>query len=149
MKPKPTKKRNWPRTVREVLLLCFSVALIYMLFAPGKDISFYPVTLADLKGVWTTPYPKYQDRFLQFDDGTITFGWGAEGMGSYTIDNIGSESDEDGTLVHVRYHDLAATPYQFNFFYADKSGGLIWMKKQKGIYWFLTNDQPIHHPTFK
>jgi len=149
MQPKPTKKRSWFRMALVAALVCFSVAGIIMIFAPEQDSSFSPVTMADLNGVWTTPHPTYQDRFLQFDNGTITFGWGADGMGSYTIDDIDSEPDAEGAQVHIRYIDLAETAYQFNFCYMAQSGGLIWMKNQKGIYWFRTSDQPIHTANFK
>lgn len=132
-----------------VLLLCASVILVYWAFAPHKDDAIHSVTIADLNGVWTTSHSQYQDRFLQFDDDTITFGWGADGMGAYTIDNIESEPGEDGTLVQVRYHDLAATDYQINFWYVDHNGGRLRIKNQKGVDWVHTNDQPIYPPEFK
>jgi hypothetical protein len=152
MQPKSKKKRNWPSTVKELLLLVVSIALIYWVFAPEKDFIFYPVTMADLKGVWTASDPKYQDRFLQFDDGIITFGWGADGKGSYTITEIECEPNRDrtpGTLVHISYQDLAALAHQFNFYYMDIDGGLLWMKNQKGVKWSHINDQPIHPPQFQ
>jgi hypothetical protein len=149
MRQKSKKKGSWSRKSSEVLLLCASVALIYWVFAPDTETVFKPVSIADLKGVWTTTHLQYQDRFLQFDEKAITFGWGADGMGAYTMDNIDSDPGEDGTLVRVRYHDLAETDYQFHFFHVDQNGGRIRMKNQKGIYWFRILDQPIHPHEFK
>jgi hypothetical protein len=142
----PSKKRK--KTFFVLLLFSVGVGLIYLFLRPNHNTSFQPVSLADLKGVWTTVDPKYEDRFLQFGDDSITFGWGADGMGSYTLHEINSKLEADGMLVHVRYTDLTGNTYQLNFFYEDQGGGLLWMKNQKGIYWLHTNDQPIHHPQF-
>ena len=147
--PTKNKERHWSRIVLIILSLCAGVALIYWAFIPGKDTAIHPVTMADLKGVWTTSHPDYQDRFLQFDDDTVSFGWGAEGVGSYSIDNIESELGTDGTLVQLRYHDLASVVYRFTFWYVDQDHGLIRMKNRKDVYWVHTDDQPVHPSQFK
>ena len=85
MNPKPPKRSFLVDTIRKIILFGISVGLIYWLFAPDQSSSFHPVTLDDLQGVWTTTHPRYQDRFLQFDDQTVTFGWGNAGAGSYTL----------------------------------------------------------------
>lgn len=144
-----TKERPWNRIVFGVLLLCVCIALLRWFFMPGKDSAFHPVTIADLNGVWTTPDPDYENRFLQFDNNTITFGWGPDGIGTYTIDQIDGQAGMDGTRVRIQYHDLAGTDFQFSFWYVDENGVRLKMKKQKGNDWFHTNDQPIHSPVYQ
>jgi hypothetical protein len=148
MKPRLKEKSAIAKTIREMLLLGFAVALIYWLLAPDRR-PFYPVALEDLRGVWTTSDDEYQDRFLQFTNETVTFGWGAEGAGTYALDDLDSEAAENSTLVHIRYLDLASTDYQFNFHYLDQSGGIIWMKHQQGIHWKRTSTEPTHALEFK
>lgn len=148
MPSKSQKKRSLSRTVGEVLLISACVGLVYWVVAKQHD-SFQPVAMADLKGVWTSPHPKYKDRFLQFDEDTITFGRGADGNGSYTIEKIDCQADTDGILVQVSYVDLAATVYQVIFYYVGQGGGLLKMKNQKGVYWLHSNVEPIYPPQFK
>ena len=148
MNPKPPKRSFLVDTIRKIILFGISVGLIYWLFAPDQSSSFHPVTLDDLQGVWTTTHPRYQDRFLQFDDQTVTFGWGNAGAGSYTIDGVDSEPGKDAALVHIRYLDLAGTDYQLSFYYVAQHGGRIQMNNQKN-FWLQTSPEPIYTPIFK
>jgi hypothetical protein len=150
MQRKPSKKNPMVKTLRNFSLLGISIALTYLLFAPDSNKrSFHPVTIADLKGVWTTTAPQYRDRFLQFSEETVTFGRGKAGAGTYIVQGIDSERAEKSTLVHIYYNDLAATDFQLNFDYVDQGGGMIKMNNQKGIFWFRTSTEPIYDPTFK
>jgi hypothetical protein len=148
MNPKPPKRSFLVDTIRKIILLGISVGLIYWFFAPDQRNSFHPVTMADLRGVWTTTHPQYRDRFLQFDDETITFGWGNAGAGTYTVDGLESEPAGDGALVHVRYIDLAQTDFQLSFHCVFQNGGRIQMKNQKMV-WFRTSIEPTYSPIFK
>ncbi|WP_054701647.1 hypothetical protein [Desulfosarcina cetonica] len=56
---------------------------------------------------------------------------------------------DDGLLVHIRFLDLDANEYHLNFYYTGKSGGIIWMKHQQGVYWFHSNPEPSYAPDFK
>jgi len=146
---KQTSSPFWNKIGLGVLLLCVCVGFFRWVFTPDQDSTFRPVTIADLKGVWETDNPNYQDRFLQFDNNTITFGWGPEGQGAYAIEKIDSEPGMEGTLVRVRYHDLAGTDYHIRFWYVDQDGGLLRMKNQEGIDWFHSSDQPSHSPEYQ
>ena len=148
MKPVLPKKSSLANTIREIILLGISVGLIYWLFAPDQNNSFHPVTLDDLQGVWTTTHPQYQDRFLQFDGETVTFGRGDAGAGSYTVDGLDSEPAKYDALVHIRYLDLTGTDYRLSFHYAAQNGGRIQMNKQK-FFWLQTSIEPIYTPIFK
>jgi hypothetical protein len=149
MKQKKPTKISLVDTIRDVVLLGITIVLICWLLAPDRTRLFRPVSMADLQGVWTTTNPQYQDRFLQFSNGRVAFGWGEEGAGAYTIDEIDSKPAEHSTLVHIRYLDIASTDYQLSFHYVDQSGGTIWMKNQKGVYWIRTSTEPTHNPTLK
>lgn len=149
MKPSPQKKSTTAKTIRDVLLLCITVGLIYWFLAPDEDRPFNPISMDDLQGVWTTTHPQYRDRFLQFSDTTVTFGWGQAGAGAYSIDEIDSEPADNRTLVRIRYVDLAATDYQLSFYYMDQYGGMIKMKNKKEVYWYRTNTEPTYNPDFK
>jgi len=149
MKPTTPIKSPLLDTIRDVILVGITIVLIYWLLAPNNVQQFRPISLADLQGVWTTTHPRYQDRFLQFSTGTIAFGWGEAGAGAYAIDEFDSEPAENSTLVHIRYVDLAMTDYQLSFYYVDQSGGTIWMKNQKGVYWNRTSTEPTYDPPLR
>jgi len=148
----PTNRPQKKRLLKEagdLLLLGLTILVIYRLLAPIEQTSFHPVSMSDLQGVWTTTQPRYRDRFLQFSDGMITFGWGDAGEGSYAVDAIESAPVKNRTLVHIRYNDLDSTQYQLSFYYERRDGGIIAMKNQKGVYWYRTDTQPTHIPIFK
>ncbi|GAB6907743.1 hypothetical protein JCM12296A_35800 [Desulfosarcina cetonica] len=132
-----------------LVLLISTLALYYLFFLPSKDTPVQRLTLSDLKGLWTSTHPKYKDRFIQFDDQTLTFGRGPAGVGSYLIDGMVAKPADDGLLVHIRFLDLDANEYHLNFYYTGKSGGIIWMKHQQGVYWFHSNPEPSYAPDFK
>ena len=148
MNPKPPKRSFLVDAIRGLILLGISVGLIYWFCATDQNDSFHPVTLDDLQGVWTTTHPQYQDRFLQFDGETVTFGWGDAGAGSYTVDGLDSEPGKYDALVHIRYLDLAGTDYQLSFHYAAQNGRRIQMNNQKK-FWLQTSTEPIYTPIFQ
>ena len=148
MKPAPPKRSFLVDAVTGLILVGISVGLIYWVFAPDQRNSFHPVTMADLRGVWTTTHPQYRDRFLQFDDRTITFGWGDAGAGTYSVDGLDSEPGKYDALVHIRYLDLAGTDYRLSFHYAVQNDGRIQMKNQKMV-WFRISTEPTYKPIFK
>jgi len=148
---KKTKTKTSPRvkTISKVILLCIAIGLIYITLAPDADVTSYRVSIASLKGVWTTAHPEYQGRFLQFADDVVTFGWGDKGAGSYSFGAIKTESAEQGILVDIRYHDIEAVDYHLRFHYVYKNGGILWMNNQKGVYWRRTSTEPLYDPFFK
>lgn len=143
------KKSSIVNTIRDYMLIGIMIVLIYWLLAPGEKNSFYPISMANLRGVWTTTHPRYQDRFLQFSAGRVAFGWGSAGAGAYTIDALDTEPAENSTLVHIRYVDMDMTDYRLSFHYVDQGGGTIWMKNQKGVYWYRTSTEPTYDPPSK
>jgi hypothetical protein len=149
MQPTNPNKSNPADMIRDFILLGIAIVSIYWILAPDRTQLFHPVSIADLQGIWTTTHPQYQDRFLQFSDDTIAFGWGEAGAGAYAIDDLDSEPAENGTLVHVRYADMASTDYQLSFYYVVQNSGTIWMKSQKGVYWMRTGTEPIFDPALK
>lgn len=149
MKPTTPQKSTLVDTIRDFILLGLTLVSIYWLLAPDKAQLLYPVSLSDLQGVWTTTHPQYQDRFLQFSDATVAFGWGEADAGAYAIDDFDSEPTENSTLVFIRYVDMASTTYQLSFNYVGQNGGTIWMKNRKGVYWIRTSPEPIYDPALK
>ncbi|BBO70537.1 hypothetical protein DSCA_44670 [Desulfosarcina alkanivorans] len=143
MKQTPSKKCTLINTIRDFMLLIITIVLIYWLLAPDKERHFNPVSIADLHGVWTTTHPNYLDRFLQFSNRTITFGWGEGGAGAYTIDKLDSAPAKNGTSVHIRYVDMDGTAYRLSFHYVDQGGGTIWMQNLKAVY-YRTSAEPTY-----
>ncbi len=146
MKPTPPTKSKLANTIRDIILLGITVVLIYWLLAPENERLHDPVTIADLKGIWTTTHPQYRDRFLQISPSRVAFGWGEAGAGAYTIDAFENEPAKESTLVHIRYVDLAMTDYRLSFHYVNQNGGKIWMKNQKGVSWYRTSTEPTYDP---
>jgi hypothetical protein len=142
-------KKNLLQAAIDILVLGTAVLVMYQLLAPVRPTAFHPVSMDDLRGVWITTQPRYKDRYLQFADGTITFGWGDAGEGSYAIKHIESEPAGKKTLVHVRYIDRSATPYRLNFYYEWRGSGEIRIKNQKGVFWYRSGSQPTYPPSFK
>jgi hypothetical protein len=149
MKPKTPIKSPITDTIRDLMLLIITIASIYLLLAPDSSRLRLPLSLDDLQGVWTTTHPRYKDRYLQFSDGRVAFGWGEDGAGAYAVEEFDSEAAEDSTLVNIRYVDMDATDYGLSFHYADQGGGMIWMKGQKGVHWIRTSSQPLYAPVFR
>jgi hypothetical protein len=149
MPPHRSLKKNLLQAAVDILLLGLGVLVIYQLLSPAGQTDFHPVTMNDLRGIWTTSQPRYKDRFLQFAKGKITFGWGDAGEGSYSIKHIESEPAGKNTLVHIRYVDLSASQYRLNFYYEWRGNGEIRVKNQKGVYWYRSGTQPTHEPSFK
>lgn len=147
--PMHRTKRSLSTPVIGLVLLISVLAFYHLFFSPGKDAPAQRLTLSDLRGLWTSTHPKYRDRFIQFDDQTLTFGRGPEGHGSYLIDGMTAEPADEGLLVHIRFLDIESTEYHLNFYYTEKSGGMIWMKHQKGLYWFHRSPEPSYAPDFK
>lgn len=145
---RPLKKNLLQATV-DILMLGIAILMMYQLLSPSEPTAFHPVSMDDLRGVWTTTQPRYKDRFLQFGGGTITFGWGDAGEGSYSIVHMESEPAGKNTLVNIRYVDLSATRYRLSFYYQGREGGMIRLKNQKRVYWYRTGTRPIHEPSFK
>ena len=123
--------------------------IIYGIGLRKNNAGFHPVSMDDLRGVWTTSDPRYEDRFLQFDGATVTFGWGEAGSGSYRIADIDSEPDENGARVHVRYRDRSQTEYQLNFHYATQQKDTIRLNNPKEARWYRTSDHPLHEADYK
>ena len=147
MKQKAISK-YFPSQKFGILLLCvICVALVYAIFASKEN--FQSLSMKDLRGVWKTSHPQYEDRFLQFDDQTITFGWGDAGVASYTLKDMHCDPQKAGILVQMQYVDNASTEFQFSFYYVDLKGGMIRMKSNKKIHWYRISDQPVHDPEFK
>jgi hypothetical protein len=143
------RKKLPAKTIRDFMLLGIIVVLVFWLLAPDDKRLLYPVSIDSLKGVWTTTHPQYKDRFLQFSNDTITFGWGDAGAGSYMMNALDSEPAQNSMLVQLRYWDMEATDYQFSFHYAFQNGGIIWMENQKPVYWRRTSTEPTYDPVYK
>jgi hypothetical protein len=103
----------------------------------------------DLAGVWVTDHPQYRDRFLQFSADTITFGWGAGEVASYTIDAMESEKTADGILISIQYSDLANNEYQITLGCKTLDAGKLWMKNQKQVVWQRNATEPTHEPHYR
>ena len=119
----------------KVVLPTIAILLVWWLVAPQKDPSTRRIKPEDLNGIWTTSSSEYKDRFLEFDDGMITFGRGEAGTASYLIDKIECENVGESLLVHIRYSDTDSTDYRISFFYFDRHGGTLRLKNQADVHW--------------
>ena len=149
MKKEKKKESRGLKPFIKWAVICIFMILIYLIFAPEKERQFSPITMADLAGVWTTTATGYEDRFLQFEDETITFGWGEAGVGTYKIAEIHSEPEEFVTRVQVRYTDTNLTAYEFGFKYLKRDKGLIRMQRTRDENWERIRTKPIHTPDFR
>lgn len=139
--PENTK---WIKIVVGCVLIGGCIALACWILSPDKDRNRYPLTMANLTGVWTTTHPQYANRYLQFTDDSIVFGRGEVASGSYTVESMDWEPSGSGKLVRITYSDDESTEYQFNFSYVPQNGGMIWMKNQIKIIWHRTSKQPLY-----
>lgn len=137
-------KNKWLTTTGEYLLLGICIALIYWILAPDKDRLIYSVNMNNLMGVWTTTHPRYQDRYLQLSEETVTFGRGGAAAGHYTIQSFDTEQIKEGTLVKIIYVDEESTANPLNLIYVAQNGGIIWMTHQKQVIWRRTSTVPLY-----
>jgi hypothetical protein len=90
----------------------------------------------DLIGLWKTSDPKYEDRFLEIDRSTITFGTGGGNSDTHSITSIEIEKGPEakGNLYTIAY-DKEGQKFTFLIYYHPANQGTIRFKNQDQIVW--------------
>ena len=119
-----------PKTIQIVfivlVMLCFTLQCSKIKTAPE-----------DLIGVWKTSDPKYEDRFLEIDRSTITFGKGGGDSDTHPITSIEVEKGPEakGNLYTIAYKDKEGQKFNFLIYYDPANQGTIRFKNQDQIEW--------------
>jgi hypothetical protein len=88
-----------------------------------------------LLGVWTTPHPKYADRYFELRNDAIIFGHGGENFEVHALEDVDQTREEGSilyTITHLNHHGQRFT---FAFYYDPANNGAIRFKNQKDIVW--------------
>jgi hypothetical protein len=91
--------------------------------------------LEPLLGVWTTPHPKYADRYFEIRSDAIIFGHGGENFEVHALADIDFTRDEETTLYTITHLNHHGQRFTFAFYYDPANNGAIRFKNQKDIVW--------------
>jgi hypothetical protein len=87
-----------------------------------------------LLGVWTTPHPKYADRYFEIRNDAMIFGHGGENFEVHALADV-DQSREEGSILYTITH-LNHDGQRLTFaFYYDPATKAIRFKNQKAIVW--------------
>ena len=119
-----TMKLRW-------IVMGIAIFVAFLVFFPEK-----PTPLPDeLFGVWTTPHPKYVDRYVDFTKATIIFGTGKGSADTNFISNVERTLQDNTILYTVYFHRAGGPEDKVSFYYDSENGGLMRFKNQKHIEW--------------
>ena len=92
------------------LLVVVVAAIVVARLVLWENPEFSEVT-PRLFGLWTTAHPEFNDRYVEFQKGTVTFGTGGTGVVRFKV--LGMDAEKVGDLDHytVFYRDLAGTKH--------------------------------------
>jgi len=88
-----------------------------------------------LLGVWTTPHPKYADRYFEIRNDTIIFGHGGENFELHALADIDQTQEEKFILYTITHLNHDGQRLTFAFYYDPANGGVIRFKNQREIAW--------------
>jgi hypothetical protein len=109
---------------------------IASLFLCSADRS---VALDQFEGVWKTTAKKYNDRFFEISDSTITFGTGEGTQDIYFIHGVTKSSGNEGIVITLSFDNTAETQFELSFYYKPYHGSVIYFKNQRDIKWTRVN----------
>lgn len=98
----------------------------------------------EIRGLWITNDPRYDDRALELQADAVVFHTGGIfGISAHHIrQGRRRDGNRPGTLYELRYRsDSPAVLYTFAFYYRSEDGGKIRFENQPGIVWSRA-DQP-------
>ena len=125
-----TNARSKEITARRILI-AFALLAIFSGCQSEKD-STVPEYLL---GVWTTPHPKYADRYFEIRNDAIIFGHGGENFEVHALTDV-DQTREGGsilyTITHLNHHGQRFT---FAFYYDPANNGAVRFKNQRDIVW--------------
>ena len=88
-----------------------------------------------LVGVWTTPDPRYADRFLDLGRGSVTFGQGHGAQSVYAVSSVEWITDHGQSLFTIHYETEDGTDASLSFYHVPLDGTLVF-RNQPQIHWF-------------
>ena len=112
-----------------VLVIIAKSAMYFWGGSPQVDIP------DELYGRWTTTEPRYEDRYFELSQATVTFGRGDNGIAVYTLNSIQGEQEDEQIYYVVTFQDDEGTEYSQSIFFEDDDKDELMFKNQKDIYW--------------
>jgi hypothetical protein len=77
-----------------------------------------------LFGLWTTTYPEFNDRYVEFEHNRIIFGTGGTGVVKFKVSGMDIEKIGDIDHYTIFYRDLAGTRHTVDLF-LDEPGEVL------------------------
>jgi hypothetical protein len=117
-------------TARRILI---AFALLAILFGcQSEKDSAVP---EHLLGRWTTPHPKYADRYFEIRNDAIIFGHGGENFEVHALADIDQSRQEESILYTIIHLNHEGQRFTFAFYYDPAHNGVIRFKNQREIPW--------------
>lgn len=114
-------------------LLTIAIAAVVVGCRPAPEPVAVP---AELRGVWKTAHPRYEDRFFELTVNTITLGIGEDSPQAYPIEKFEKRQEMREIIYSLTYlvpsEGVANT---LSFYYEPRGGGTIWFKNQRHVEW--------------
>ena len=113
------------------ILFAFTLFAILAGCQSQKD-NFVP---EHLLGVWTTPHPKYADRYFEIRNDTIIFGQEGENFELHALADVYETREEGSILYKITHLNHEGQRLTFAFYYDPTNNGAIRFKNQREIVW--------------
>ena len=105
------------------LLVVIVVAIMVARLVLWEKPEFAEVT-PRLFGLWTTTYPEFNDRYVEFEQNRVIFGTGGTGVVKFKVSGMDVEKIGDIDHYTVFYRDLAGTKRTVDLF-LDEPGEVL------------------------
>lgn len=115
------------------MYIAFSLLMFTFLVGCTQEVIVPPYLI----GVWETPAPQYEDRYLQFTDKTLTYGIGNGENVSHDIDEI--DVDQGITEKTYTFHYKDAEGEKWTLILTYKPDGTIQINNANEI-WVKSQD---------
>ncbi|MGH7381891.1 MAG: hypothetical protein ACREKR_06620 [Candidatus Methylomirabilales bacterium] len=88
-----------------------------------------------LLGQWTTPHPKYADRYFEIRNDVIIFGHGGESFEVHALTDVDQTREEGSILYTITHLNHDGKRFTFAFYYDPANNGAVRFKNQRDIVW--------------
>ena len=105
------------------LLVVFVVAIVAARLVLWEKPEFSELT-PRLFGLWTTTYPEFNDRYVEFEKNRVIFGTGGTGVVKFKVSGMDVVKVGDIDHYTVFYRDLAGTRHSVDVF-LDQPGKVL------------------------
>jgi len=137
--PKTEKKR----TPTGLIILLFSVMVAGSIPGCSQSLRLIP---AELRGVYASNDPKYENQFFELDPVLITLGFGGGKFNYYNVKRVEKEIIDHRTLYTILCtNEDKGEEFNFSFFIDSAGEGIIHFKNKPQVAWEKQKTELSHN----